>query len=364
MERYKSLFKEIRRNSELNPHIGVYDYIEMYKDDPDVYISFTQLPKLGINPNSNYKKPFGVYCYPLKEFVKNYIKNKKFKNYKLSSYAPFSGAKESFYIYFIKSKSSKSFIDISIYSYNDLENDLKKLKKLYPYFFTDRYNQINNLINKIDNRLPFKIIWEVTKQLAQSFNGSLGLKWNIIFQKNLGYSGFVDRNELYIMSGDISLEALFLNTHTFDIITVIENKPAKNKPSEKETLLYKYASILDKISNESINSIFPKLSIKKDKIIYSTTGSILINTKQSILPPELKNIVFNCKKMWIYKSNLVTLKNIFEIFKGNLVIEDNKNLKHIDYLPDFIEGKLYIDKKYLEDKILNKFSKDIVEIIK
>jgi hypothetical protein len=39
--------------------------LEKYKDRSDVFASFTDLPKLGINPQSEYDTPIGVYAYPI-----------------------------------------------------------------------------------------------------------------------------------------------------------------------------------------------------------------------------------------------------------------------------------------------------------
>ena len=64
---------EARRNPEKNPHIGAWDLFFKYKDDPNVYISFTTIDKLGINPNSKFNTPNGIYTYPIKEFYENYI---------------------------------------------------------------------------------------------------------------------------------------------------------------------------------------------------------------------------------------------------------------------------------------------------
>ena len=71
MKIYKSRFNhysEKRRNPEMNPHISAWDYVDKYKNDPDVYISFTTIDKIGINPRSVYNTPNGIYCYPLREF--------------------------------------------------------------------------------------------------------------------------------------------------------------------------------------------------------------------------------------------------------------------------------------------------------
>src|ERR1700684_4042521 len=42
------------------------DILKEYKDRDDIYISFTKIPKIGINPKSDFDNPLGIYAYPLK----------------------------------------------------------------------------------------------------------------------------------------------------------------------------------------------------------------------------------------------------------------------------------------------------------
>ena len=44
MKRYKPFFKfeELRKNPELNPHIGAWDYVDKYKNDPARKFSYKE----------------------------------------------------------------------------------------------------------------------------------------------------------------------------------------------------------------------------------------------------------------------------------------------------------------------------------
>lgn len=143
MKRYKPFFKfeELRKNPEMNPHIGAWDYVDKYKDDDDVYISFTEIDKIGINPKSKYNTPVGIYTYPLKEFIKDYmgfdtsptsqmIDNIKFTN-SVGRYAPFAGNAK--YVNFIRCKDKANFIEdmYKDYGSNDYDRDIKILEDKY-----------------------------------------------------------------------------------------------------------------------------------------------------------------------------------------------------------------------------------------
>ena len=49
IELYQRLI-EARRNPEQNPKVPVIDQLRKYKDDPNIFISFTDIPKVGIRP--------------------------------------------------------------------------------------------------------------------------------------------------------------------------------------------------------------------------------------------------------------------------------------------------------------------------
>ncbi len=60
--------QESRRNPKLNNRAkygeGISELLA-WSDTPGCFVSFTEIPKLGINPKSGFNTPIGVYCYPL-----------------------------------------------------------------------------------------------------------------------------------------------------------------------------------------------------------------------------------------------------------------------------------------------------------
>lgn len=90
-----STLVEARRNPTINKKINSSNYLDhLYKNDSDpssLYVTFTDVNKLGINPSTQYNTPNGVYCYPLwyiadrlqyatslvqaRPFPKNFVKN-------------------------------------------------------------------------------------------------------------------------------------------------------------------------------------------------------------------------------------------------------------------------------------------------
>ena len=94
----KKIITELRKNPDLNPKLTNAQNLEKYKDQEDIFITFSNNELATFNLKSPYDTPFGVYCYPIKEV---------WKEIELDE-IPFAG--ERGYIHVLKNV-SKSFID-------------------------------------------------------------------------------------------------------------------------------------------------------------------------------------------------------------------------------------------------------------
>lgn len=52
------------------------DILLKYINEDGVYVTFTEINKVGINPTSEFETPLGIYCYPIKEAYKYYVKRR------------------------------------------------------------------------------------------------------------------------------------------------------------------------------------------------------------------------------------------------------------------------------------------------
>jgi hypothetical protein len=235
-----------RRNPEQNPKINLKDGLERYKDDPDIYISFTNIDKIGINPSSNYNTPNGIYTYPLTEIWDNILKNN----------VPFEGDEVAHHVWVIK-KSSKDdgrFIDdlFSKYTSNTFDHDIGLLRKLYgkmditdvrlhPADLVEFYDDLEHdksldgLIEYAMETSKFPYIaskfFNITRLLAQiiyySKNRrpieSTAMAWNSIL-RDLGYSGFADKSGKGIIHESEPTQAVFLHKKAFEVVDKLENR--------------------------------------------------------------------------------------------------------------------------------------------
>ena len=62
--KYKIILKEERA---YNNKTSILKQLEPYSTDPSYFVSFTDLEKVGINPNNRFATPIGVYVYNLKD---------------------------------------------------------------------------------------------------------------------------------------------------------------------------------------------------------------------------------------------------------------------------------------------------------
>ena len=100
--------------------------VDKFINQDGIYVHFSDLPKLGINPKSKYKTPIGIYAYP-------------FNLEKISRFA-----QERKYMIVFGAKNPERILDSNTYSKNQYASDLEKLKlkygnrKVKKYFIFDK----------------------------------------------------------------------------------------------------------------------------------------------------------------------------------------------------------------------------------
>ena len=196
MHSFKQFLDEKRRNpiskktgERLNPKIPLYDKLKPLANDNDVYITYVadvgslsgsaEGFKVGINPQSEYNTPNGIYSYPLKEIWK---KHNNPVNKTLD--VPFAG--EQPFVYAFKPKSKNKIVDLKKYNSANYDKDYEKLAKMIIKFFMKK-NKMNEWFS-----------WEVAKAVLEaatnnSKNRSIGGQfWNMT------------RYTFFIMTGQLS----------------------------------------------------------------------------------------------------------------------------------------------------------------
>ena len=218
--------------------------LEKYKDRDDVYISFTDLPKAGLNPASNYDTPIGVYCYPLKYYYEralkyyDYDEGIKLHNMDITKVIPYAGDRS--FLYVLESK--EPLPDVSEYSETDWNRDYKKLQEIvgdrrakkifdmalreFKFDFSSNLPFISNLWSVLgfvsnyhnfinSDYVPDHEIPDFMKSRKETVRKS-------VFLKRLGYYGFSDKTGLSVIHPNEPVQAFFLSTNDFKVIDKME----------------------------------------------------------------------------------------------------------------------------------------------
>jgi hypothetical protein len=213
--------------------ISVYEYLKKWSNDPDVYISFTEIDKLGINPNYSTGpgaagSPQGIYFYPLKSIWSGYEIGK----YKSLIRLPF--AKNRPYLWVVRSKNEKGFIkDISTdYTWHNWPKDFTILRSLWVKPGVRDCGMFENLIERIESKSPNnieKIFWSVVENVAAALMGAkVGTpgvyckKWAEILL-NCGYTGFSDPQGKGIIHTFEYIQTVFLTPDAYTVIARYDN---------------------------------------------------------------------------------------------------------------------------------------------
>ncbi|CAM6053357.1 unnamed protein product [Sphagnum tenellum] len=264
------------------------DALEQWHSDPSIYVSFTDLPKIGMNPTSGYDTPLGIYAYPLKEMFGAFEDNA----------IPFADDRE-----YIQVLQSTKVTELSEYNQGDLERDISRLKekfgrdrrvlekandRLQRYLhqhsshvsntgfpnmalwakqdkenetWAEREASIEELIKKMNQTgetfdfiaytvwgleatpgTPAGKMWNITRNLAIIIAGksppSMALKnmakpaiiaWNSILRW-LGYQAFSDKKGIGLIHPNEPISAVFLSASAFRHIKTIHNRKKRENP--------------------------------------------------------------------------------------------------------------------------------------
>jgi hypothetical protein len=219
--------KGLEPPKKLNP----YEQLEKYKDDPNIYISFRNIKRIGINPKSYYNTPNGVYSYPLSLIWKD------FDHLKKQIYVPF--ASEHPYIYVFKPRNINKGLFLNKYTENDFKIDIQKLRNS---LFVDK-SRLDFLLTVVDKfslvGTPSGRIWFITygltlkkstKEIIQypdileyEVNSNYINLWNKLLYKVLGYDYVIDDGQGIIHESEPT-QAVFFSSSVINTVNIIDGE--------------------------------------------------------------------------------------------------------------------------------------------
>jgi hypothetical protein len=206
---------------------------QKYEQDPNVYFSYRDINKIGINPKSKWDTPNGIYAYNVED-----MGGKK---------PEYTSEANNGYVYFIRAKPNAIKLDLQQYSNNDLINDLQKLRDLGLYSLEMHDIESGALVKNAGG-----YIWYATKEYSHNANN-----WNSLLRK-LGYDYVVDHYKGIIHINEPA-QAVFLISTSYTVIDVaLFNKTPSNIVGNNKVDLFNYIkshpNLYDKITFEEISN--------------------------------------------------------------------------------------------------------------
>ena len=235
---------EARRNPEQNPKESPVEILRRYKDDPDIFISFKGIPKMGMNPEYSFKTPMGVYFYPLQAFWQ------KFASSFEKGQMPTHFATNYRYLYVVKynGKGKKEIRDTTKYTHADRMRDFDELRKL-GYDVDNAFSRIPN--NQYTTN-EFGKFWNTINELTSHISGVYRngpnkksfAKNKILRQLNYAYisepagQGVIHPNE--------AEQGFFTSGAYIKTVQMIDTQIGKEQADLNTTRITKKIAVLDK----------------------------------------------------------------------------------------------------------------------
>lgn len=225
---------ESRKNPELNPKVSINDAVidrlrhttdEIVPGVKNLFVSFTEIEKLGINPQGMFNTPVGIYSYPAK-YVEFMIGKSEG-----ATELPFAGEHPWANIF----KANGNIINLAEMSKSETNEYYRRIRKLWKSVSPSpsiAYEQIDQIISEAENSalvnyLHGGVFWYVTMEASKQYfstvwNSSLPIVWNKLF-RSIGIDGFVDTGAGIVHKNEPT-QAVFLSKRVLSNVERVANK--------------------------------------------------------------------------------------------------------------------------------------------
>jgi hypothetical protein len=208
MENSKTLLILLKEYSRMS----LLDELLKYRYDPSIFITYTDVEKLGINPRPiDRSTPLGIYAYRLSRVWDGVIDRS----------LPFSYRK-----YIVTFRASGNILNLSEYGEGQYDTDLITLMGQYgerPFFIDE--NSFHDFVIRNEGKDYKTSIWQVTKALARRISiishRPQDVVWNSIW-RTMGYDGVYDPGYAIIHKLEPTQAVFFSKTpcRVVDLITI------------------------------------------------------------------------------------------------------------------------------------------------
>lgn len=281
---------EARRNPEQNPrgagHIEAIKYLRSNQLDQSetAGVRMTDIPKLGINPTSEYNTPLGLCFYPAEYYVKRVSSGQEL---------PFQHNAQYIQIF---NWNRANVLDLTEMTYDQVLEECKKLSKFYdPNAVTAMLRLART---KARVKTPSGHFWFVTFQLADQNP----VKWNKLF-RNLGYDVIMDWGRGIIHHNEPT-QGVILNPRIIDHMNMIQRSYQRQSDYLKKLINNNPENI------KNIEEWTPELA---NAIINQYDGKWLSSIPMHLRTPEICKIAVTKNSIALFAVPEETLTDMPEL---------------------------------------------------
>lgn len=200
--------------------------LEVFRDDPNVFVTFTNVLKLGVNPHSEWIDPIGIYAYPVQQIYEELEQ----------IIIPWAGDRRYAFIF----RSTGDMLELQQYDEDDLDADIQRIEKRFrssllkePYgddhFIPDPKSYWEHVILRWFERYshnPGEGFWEITERVARHIalrepNRDVKMIWNSLIRA-CNYDAICDRGDGYINTNEPA-QGVFLHAGAIQPIEAAVN---------------------------------------------------------------------------------------------------------------------------------------------
>ena len=189
------------------------DLLRPLRHDPHLYVTFTEINKVGIRPISElngpgpFATPIGIYTYPL-DIIFDDMENKT---------VPWGGDRP--YVHLLRA--TGPILDLATLTREQLDIHFDRIEETYMPFakqhgVEDMYKHLLAYWynHYFDEDMPGVALWEITSRVASYIerytDRDKEIIWNSILRR-LGYEGIIDRSGKGIIHSNEKSQAVFLS---------------------------------------------------------------------------------------------------------------------------------------------------------
>jgi hypothetical protein len=314
MQSFISYLIEKRKHEDKFEELTPLDQLQKYAPHAsNLYVSYTEIDKIGINPGSKYNTPNGIYTYQLDWLLKH------FKNIDTNDLRDVPHAGDGKFAWVIQPTTDVLLLN----SYNNIDEDIRKLRNYFSEMSDDEFaKKVREGRQEAKFNHRAAQIWNITRILANENPN----KWNYLLRECLGYNIIRD-NGLEIIHENEPYQTVFLSIKSFKVVDKIINKRSD--------------------SHLHINSSRKKNSYKNPEFIY------MEHLQKFERFNQLVDRLIKTESFYDYQ----------EVYNEFLKITEYSNFKYFDKIT-YLDHGLKKDKlkKLIEISIKNKF-KNLLEIL-